>query len=108
MIHPTVGRVVWFRPNGAEHVKLHFVDHNSAPPPGGDQSNEPMAAHVVKVWGPRMVNLVVFDHNGNNHPLTSVDLVQEGDPVPAPGKAYCEWMPYQVGQAKKHEAEKAA
>jgi hypothetical protein len=98
MIHPTVGRVVWFRPNRAEHVK-HFVEHDAS---------EPMDAHVVKVWGPRMVNLVVFDHDGNMHPLTSVDLVQEGDANPVPGRAYCEWMPYQVGQAKKHEAEKAA
>jgi hypothetical protein len=98
MIHPTVGRVVWFRPNGAQHIK-YMTEHDTS---------VPMDAHIVYVWGPRMVNLVIFDHNGLMYTRTSVDLVQEGDPIPPPGQAYCEWMPYQVGQAKKHEAEKAA
>jgi hypothetical protein len=55
-----------------------------------------------------MVNLVVFDKNGNPRGEKPVTLVQEGDyPPPAPdhpppGRPYAQWMPYQVGQAKKH------
>jgi hypothetical protein len=33
-----------------------------------------------------------------------VQLVQEGDEIPA-GISFAQWMPYQVGQAKKHDAE---
>lgn len=87
MIKPSVGRVVWFTPY-ADAENYH-----------GDQ---PMAAIVTYVFGDRMVNLAVFDHNGNSKPYTSVTLVQEGDP--RPDGRFAEWMPYQIGQAKKHES----
>lgn len=51
-----------------------------------------------------MVNLATFDHNGNPQPKTSVPLLQDDDAKPE-GGYFCSWMPYQVGQAKKHEAE---
>lgn len=38
-------------------------------------------------------------------PPTSVLLLQEGNERPS-GGGFCEWMPYQIGQAKKHEADK--
>ncbi|MBF5006826.1 hypothetical protein ISG32_21500 [Diaphorobacter sp. NR2-3-3-1] len=44
-----------------------------------------------------------MDANGNAHSRTSVPLVQDGDSCPANGY-YCEWMPYQKGQAAKTEA----
>ena len=78
MIVPTPGRIVWF------HDK---------------QADEAKAAIVVKVWGDRMVNLTVFDYGGTTRAETSVTLVQEGDTVPP--SRYAEWMPYQIGQAKK-------
>lgn len=85
LIKPTVGRVVWFKPAG-------LLD------------DQPYAALVTYVHGDRMVNLVTFDHNGNPSPQTSVPLVQEGDVRPSAG-FYCEWMPYQIGQAKKHASD---
>lgn len=88
MIKPTVGRVVLFRPS-AEQVIPEFIWFK----------DQPCAALVTYVWGDRMVNLAVFDHGGKEHKFTSVPLVQEGDPVSA--YHYCEWMPYQIGQAKK-------
>jgi hypothetical protein len=90
-IKPTVGRVVWFTPpsNSAESG---FTGH------GG----QPMAAIVAYVWSDSMVNLHVIDHNGVGHSRTSVPLVQENDPKP--DGYYCEWMPYQTGQAKAHAA----
>lgn len=92
MIKPTVGRVVWFHPS-KNSAESGFVYH------GGDQ---PLAAIVTHVWSDRMVNLVVFDSNGNSHSKTSVPLVQDGEDV-QDGGFYCEWMPYQKGQAAKTE-----
>lgn len=81
-IKPTIGRVVWF--------------YNR---PGADQ---PCAAIVCYVHSDRLVNLAVFDQNGDTHSYCSVYLVQEGEE--APDEIYAEWMPYQKGQAAKTEA----
>jgi hypothetical protein len=81
MIQPTVGRVVWFRALG--HI-----------------SDQPQAAIVTFVHSDGLVNLAVFDPNGERSGHTSVPLYQgEGD---RPAGDYCEWMPYQIGQAAKH------
>jgi hypothetical protein len=40
--------------------------------------------------------------NGQCRSFTSVRLVQDGDVIP--GGAYCEWIPFQKGQAAKYEA----
>ena len=88
IIKPTVGRVVWF---------YKYVP--------GQGHKGPLAAHVCRVWSDGMVNLMVIDQDGNPHPETSVALVQEGHE--APQANYCGWMPYQIGQAAKHEAQKA-
>jgi len=85
MIKPTIGRVVWYRPNKYDDAFAFY-------------QVEPLAAMVVRVWNDRMVNLVVFDPNGLPLSRTSVRLIQEGDPIGS--ESYCEWMPYQLGQAK--------
>lgn len=90
MISPTVGSVVWFR-----------KDRNEAESGFAAHSNQPCAAIVAYVWNDRMVNLSVFDHNGSQHSRTSVHLRQPEDPIPS--GSYCEWMPYQKGQAAKTE-----
>jgi hypothetical protein len=96
MIKPTIGRRVWFYPNGttqlADPKPLAIID-----------SSQPLDAGVVFVWSDRMVNLDVTDHYGQHHSANSVTLVQEGDPVPTTG-FYATWMPYQQGQSKKAEA----
>lgn len=85
MIVPTIGRVVWYWEGG---------------PHGPD--NQARAALVAYVWTDRMVNLAVFDPNGIPYNRTSVRLLQEGEAID-PGEEYAEWMPYQIGQAKKNE-----
>jgi hypothetical protein len=92
MITPTIGRVVWYYP-----ALPTFDGH---PDPEG----QPLAAHIAHVWGDRMVNLMVIDANGEIYNKTSVTLVQEGDLAPVEWGRYCEWMPYQKGQAAKTEA----
>lgn len=90
MIKPTVGRMVWYYKDKSQ---TQIVQHE-----------QPLAAQICMVWGDRMVNLHVIDANGVAHAVTSVQLVQDGDLQPAVGTAaYCVWMPYQIGQAKKEE-----
>jgi hypothetical protein len=80
MIKPTIGRVVWFHPESST------------------EAEQPYAAIVAHVWSDTCVNLAVFDSNGNVSSHTSVFLYQ-GD-TDKPSSKYCEWMPYQIGQAK--------
>lgn len=85
IIPPTVGRVVWIR----------HADH--------PESEQPEAGVVAYVHSDRCINVAGFDHNGQPFSKTSVTLVQQDDPTPTAG-IYAEWMPYQLGQAKKHAA----
>ena len=94
-ILPTVGRVVLYRPNLSDPQDQAIVTAGS----------EPLAAIVCRVWGPGTVNLCLFDANGHTHSRTSVQLVQAHEPKPS-GR-YCEWMPYQLGQAARHAAAEA-
>ena len=89
-IVPTVGRVVWFTPSTVHRVP----DFLTIDP------KQPSAAMVSYVWNDRLVNLTVSDHYGKSFNMTSVQLVQAGDLKPEHGY-FCEWMPYQVGQAAK-------
>ena len=84
MIKPTIGRVVWFHPSGAS------------------ANQQPNAALIAYVHSDTTVNLAVFDCNGVAESHTSVYLHQEN--APKPTSYYCEWMPYQQGQAAKTEA----
>ena len=81
MIEPTVGRVVL------------FYDNNGP---------EPHAAIITEVHGECCVNLCAFSKNGIPKGYTSVPLLQDDDPRPS--CCFCEWMPYQKGQAAKTEA----
>ena len=82
MIKPTIGRVVWFR------------DQRN------DPEGQPNAAIVCYVLSDEFVNLIVFDADGHIRREQSVVLYQgEGDKPQ--DMDYCEWMPYQIGQAKK-------
>lgn len=85
MIKPTIGRVVW------------YYEVNS---------KEPQAAIVVCVNADNNVNLVIFHAIGFSSGRVSVFLRQEHDSIPE-GEPYCEWMPYQLGQAAKTEAVEA-
>lgn len=90
IITPTIGRIVWFWPHDTDSIPHH-------------DDNQALGAMVTYVWHDRMVNLAVFDANGALHQRTSVPLLQDGDAEPIDG-FFCEWMPYQKGQAAKAEA----
>jgi hypothetical protein len=81
MIVPTVGRVVWF-----------WKD---------TKQSQPLAAMIAFVHNDRMVNLGYLTAEGAHIGAMSVPLIQEGDERPA--RRFCEWLPYQKGQAAKTE-----
>lgn len=91
-IPPTVGRVVHYTPRKDLSEGNGFAYYKGSP----------CAAIIAHVWTDRCVNLTVLDHDGQQHAITSVDLVQPGEGAP-PNGGYCTWMPYQVGQAAKTE-----
>lgn len=81
MIKPTIGRVVWFWPSYAVA--------------------QPYAALIAFVHSDAQVNLAVFDGRGVGEGLDYVILYQGiGE---RPSGRFCEWMPYQQGQAAKAE-----
>ena len=94
LIKPTVGRVLHFFPSTQYMAsrKLAF----------GDPS-QPLAAVIAYVHSDKMVNLTVWDQNGLQFDVCSVQLIQEGDTVPL-CSFYAAWMDYQKGQAAKTEA----
>jgi len=87
MIMPTIGRVVLYRKSTGS-------------------GTQPNAAIITFVHSDRMVNLVVFNENGVAHGETSVTLMQTEEEASNPSFVgpFCEWMPYQKGQAAKTEA----
>ncbi len=91
IIEPTVGRVVWYM---APMIMAPGQPHE-------------LAAIVTHVHDTRMVNLTVFKPNGETMAATSVPLCQPGDDANH-DNPYCEWMPYQLGQAAKPEEAEAA
>ena len=95
-IKPTIGRIVRFVPStqGNPNLTVHTTPEGESPR---------LAAIITHVWNDRMVNLAVFDSNGLSHAVTSVDL-EHGDRPVSPTGRFCEWMPYQKGQAAKYEA----
>lgn len=105
IIPPSVGRKVWFRLNGIVELERPRFGTETAPVrsrPHAVEFNQPLDATVVYVWNDRMVNLHILDHYGSPFIATSVKLLQEGDTPPQFG-FYAEWMPYQLGQAKKED-----
>jgi choline dehydrogenase-like flavoprotein len=88
MITPTPGRIVWYWP----------ADTDPTPKFRG----EALAAIVARVISDRQVNLTVFRADGLTYGRHGVQLLQDGDKRPEGG--FCEWMPFQKGQAAKTEA----
>jgi hypothetical protein len=90
MIKPSIGRIMWYWPE-----KQY-------------RGEQPWAAIVTYVHSDIMVNLATWNADGHPQPKTSVPIVQDGSPYTAGDSPYVEWMPYQIGQAKKHEGESSS
>jgi len=111
-IVPTLGRIVWYvlssddavkinkrRADARQHMDLHRQNSNGVMVHVGNDVSlgDIYPAMVVRVWGDRpdsYVNLKVELDGSDNYWATSRRVGE------APGTYH--WMPYQVGQAKKH------
>lgn len=104
-IVPTIGRKVYFEPNGENSPHVARIDPSL-----------PVDATVVFVHpqhpdhadGPHMVNLFIVDHNGVFSYRPMVPMIQAPlDAEPLSGMPYAHWMPFQIGQAAKVEEAKS-
>lgn len=84
LIPPSVGRVVLFRPRGS------------------DPESQPLAAMIARVNDDGSINIGYLDTAGVHRNAIDVILHQDGEPRPDTAEtAFCEWMPFQIGQAKQ-------
>jgi hypothetical protein len=128
-IVPTIGRIVYFtlaawqaeainkrRSDAARCMHKHQWESDGSQVHVGNMvhDGQVVPAMVVAVWGdtPKSaVNLKVMLDGSDDYWVTSTSVEDEradkdGNAIHTPGRYH--WMPYQVGQAKRHEAEKAA
>lgn len=89
MIAPTVGRVVWFWPASRSVQDRLDID-------------QPLAATIAFVHSNLSVNLTVHHQTGSTDAAADVYLWHGDTDRPSAG-SFCEWMPYQKGQAAKVE-----
>lgn len=85
-------------PGTNRHV--HFI-------PASDNKNGLYAGYqhsaiICFVHNPKLVNLVVFDANGNPIPKASVTL--RGVDEPPPDGDYCQWMPYHIEKENERKS----
>lgn len=91
MIKPTVGRVVWV------HRSTGHQEATERHP-----TVQPEVGLITYVHDDATVGVVGFDRYGDKFASPSLPLFQGAGA--APELPYCEWMPYQKGQAAKTEA----
>ena len=85
MIEPTVGRILYLWPSASEKAR----------------NGEPIAAIVSAVVNDSRVTVTAFPASGPRV-YENIQLVHPDDTYPVAGP-FCEWMPYQIGQAAKTE-----
>jgi hypothetical protein len=91
MIKPTIGRMVWYWPDGRKRPTTY----------------QPLSAQIAFVHNDQIINIGYLDENGRAHNATGVWLAQDGGVEADESTPYCEWMPYQKGQAARTEAAEA-
>ena len=89
-ITPTPGRHVWYFPGSLDAIVR--------------MANAPLAAIVASVHDDGRINLAVMDANGQHQARQNVLLGNPGDEFDA-SEGHAEWLPFQIGQAAKAEAE---
>ena len=97
MMQPTIGRVVWYHPQGLAGYK--------------EQNIQPWPAFITEVISqasedtPAMVNVAGFDNNGYQFHDSHINLYVLDEESYFSWAPTLTWMPYQVEQAKKTEQE---
>lgn len=92
MIIPTIGRVVWFYPQGAADLA---------------QKRQPHCALIAYVHSDSEINIAAFNQLGNTYSKQYVKLIQEGELTDGL-QSFCCWMPYQQAQAARATQQQSA
>lgn len=93
-IEPTIGRVVHYY----HRDPAHDDPETEAPIIG------PQTALLCGINEDGTINVCHFDDQGNARPATNILLIQDEDGEPDEETlSWCEWMPFQKGQAQKTE-----
>lgn len=95
IIEPTIGRMVWLRPDAALIAALGINMIDSAP-----ETAQPLSAQIVYVHDSRTINVAGYDQYGYPFTATRVTLLT-GNELTRPEGTYAEWMGYQLAQATK-------
>ncbi len=98
IIEPTIGRMVWLRPDAALIAARGINMLDSDP-----ETAQPLSAQIVYVHDSYTVNLAGYDQYGYPFTATRVTLLT-GNELTRPEGTYAEWMGYQLSQATKAAA----
>jgi hypothetical protein len=92
-ITPTIGRKVWL-----------WVSTSQLRPDSVLDSKQAFDASVAFVHEDGRITVTFADHHGRTGTVTNAPIYdpKDTDQHTGGGDSYCTWMPYQVGQAKKH------
>lgn len=95
---PTVGRKIWLWLSGAdrlayEKARAAGIDHPAV---------QPLDASICYTFSDHCISVTASDRDRACAALMhlSVELIQDGEPWDEKTGKHCQWMPYQVGQAK--------
>ena len=97
MMQPTIGRVVWYHPQGLAGYK--------------EQNIQPWPAFITEVikqaneYIPAMINVAGFTNKGHIFQESCMNLYILDEESHLSWDPTLTWMPYQVEQAKKTEQE---
>lgn len=98
MIKPTVGRVVYYKPDSTSLMDSSMEE---------TVDGQPLRADIIAVHSDVSVNLSVTDSVGQTHVRIGVFFAHNTADETTPDGGYAYWMPYQLGQAAKTEAVQA-
>lgn len=103
VIIPTIGRKIWLWLSGADRMA-----YEQAIAAGNNHPHiQPLDASICYTHSDNLITVTAGSPVGVSlH--ASVELIQGGTPWDANTGKHCQWMPYQVGQAKAQEPAKPA
>lgn len=99
VIVPTIGRKIWLWLSGEDRLsyeqqRASGIDHPSV---------QPMDASICQTFSDHMISVTAAGREGYIESHQVVELIQAGEPWDEHTGKHCQWMPYQVSAAAKHE-----
>lgn len=99
VIVPTIGRKIWLWLNGKVRMAYEQEIANGIQHP----AVQPMDASICRTFSDHMISVTAASGHGYIESHQSVELIQAGEPWDEHTGKHCQWMPFQVSAAAKHE-----